>query len=59
MVLALCQQEAGDMENALENIRTSTDLANQHGFSEEEISNLEEIERVISGETDTHQRPEG
>ena len=47
------------MENALENIRTSTDLANQHGFSEEEISNLEEIERVISGETDTHQRPEG
>ena len=53
MVLAICQYEAGDMENALQNIRASTDLANQHSFSEEHISTLEEIKRVISEDADT------
>ena len=51
-VLAICQYDAGDLENALRNIRASIDLADQHGYTEEEISDLELIEQMIAGVAD-------
>ena len=53
MVLAICQYDVGDLENALQNIRASIDLANKHGYPGEGIRDLEEIEWAIAEGADS------